>query len=201
LLFVTVHTSSFRVNDQVVCEGEQGKLCCYQNVFLGKLPHTLRNLGFPCNSLVDTGLLKFIQRLTFLNPHSVICFISYFFGYYTLLNNLHHHLPSWIRSFDLFRHRRVAIFSWGVHDPFVLWVCSLGRVSGVCCYPFFQGGRYTFLYLVLTTCIPETSSSFLMISLLILSSLVYPLTLLRKQTSATSRQVMSRFVVTHVSLP
>jgi len=25
-----------------------------------------------------------------------------------------HHLPPWIRSFDLFRHRRVAIFSWGV---------------------------------------------------------------------------------------
>jgi hypothetical protein len=26
----------------------------------------------------------------------------------------HHHLPPWIRSFDLIRHRRVAIFSWGV---------------------------------------------------------------------------------------
>ena len=50
-------------------------------------------------------------------------------------------------------------------------------------------------------CIPEISSSFLMTSLLILSSLVYPLTLLRKRISAASRRVMSCFVVTHVSLP
>ena len=38
-----------------------------------------------------------------------------------------------------------------------------------------------------------------MTSLLILSSLVYPLTLLRKRISALSRRVMSRFVVTHIS--
>jgi hypothetical protein len=43
--------------------------------------------------------------------------------------------------------------------------------------------------------------SFLMTSLLILSSLVYALTLLRKRISAASRRVISRFVVTHVSLP
>ena len=49
--------------------------------------------------------------------------------------------------------------------------------------------------------IPEISSSFLVTSLLILSSLVYPLTLLRKRISAASRRVTSRFVVTHVSLP
>jgi len=36
----------------------------------------------------------------------------------------HHHLPPWIRSFDLFRHRRVAIVSWGVHELFVLGVRS-----------------------------------------------------------------------------
>jgi hypothetical protein len=30
----------------------------------------------------------------------------------------HHHLPSWIMSLDLFRHRRVAIVSWGIHDLF-----------------------------------------------------------------------------------
>jgi len=36
----------------------------------------------------------------------------------------HHHLPPWIRSFDLFRHRRIAIFSWGVHGLFFLEVCS-----------------------------------------------------------------------------
>ena len=57
------------------------------------------------------------------------------------------------------------------------------------------------LYLSLTSCIPEISSSFLMNSLLILSSLVYPVTLLRKRLSAASRPVMSLFVVTHVSLP
>jgi len=34
-----------------------------------------------------------------------------------------------------------------------------------------------------------------------LSSLVYPVTLLRKRISAASRPVMSLFVVTHVSLP
>ena len=40
-----------------------------------------------------------------------------------------------------------------------------------------------------------------MTSLLILSSLVYPVTLLRKRNSAASRRVTSLFVVTHVSLP
>jgi hypothetical protein len=29
-----------------------------------------------------------------------------------------HHLPPWIKSFDLFWHRRVAIVSWGAHDLF-----------------------------------------------------------------------------------
>jgi len=42
---------------------------------------------------------------------------------------------------------------------------------------------------------------FPMISLLILSSLEYPLTLLRKRISAASRRVISRIVVTHFSLP
>jgi hypothetical protein len=39
-----------------------------------------------------------------------------------------------------------------------------------------------------------------MTSLLILSSLVYPVTLLRKHISAATRPVMFLFVVTHVSL-
>ena len=43
----------------------------------------------------------------------------------------------------------------------------------------------------------EISSSFLTTSLLILSSLVYPLTFLRKRISAASRRVKSRVVVTH----
>jgi hypothetical protein len=48
----------------------------------------------------------------------------------------------------------------------------------------------------LTSYTPEIFSSFLMISL-IFSSLVYPLTHLRKCISAASRRVMSRFVATH----
>ena len=36
----------------------------------------------------------------------------------------HHLLPPWIRSFDLFRHRRIAIVSWDVHDLFFLEICS-----------------------------------------------------------------------------
>ena len=39
-------------------------------------------------------------------------------------DNHHHHLPPWVRSIDLFRHRRVAIVSWGVRDRFFLEVCS-----------------------------------------------------------------------------
>jgi hypothetical protein len=40
-----------------------------------------------------------------------------------------------------------------------------------------------------------------MTSLLTLSTLVFNLTLLRKRISAASRRVISRFVVTYVSLP
>ena len=57
------------------------------------------------------------------------------------------------------------------------------------------------LYLSLKSCIPEISSSFVMSSLLTLSSLVYPVALLRKRISAVSRRVMSLCVVNHVSLP
>ena len=60
-------------------------------------------------------------------------------------NNNNHHLLPWIRSFDLFRHRRVTIFSWVVHDPFFPEVCSWGRVSAVWCCPFFRGGRSSFV--------------------------------------------------------
>jgi len=61
------------------------------------------------------------------------------------LDHHHHHLPPWIRSFDLFRHRRIAIVSWGVHGLFFLEVCSWGRLSGVCYCPFFQGGWSSFV--------------------------------------------------------
>ena len=39
-------------------------------------------------------------------------------------NNNNNSLPPWIRSFDLLRHRLIAIVSWGVHDLFFLKVCS-----------------------------------------------------------------------------
>ena len=57
----------------------------------------------------------------------------------------HHHLPPWIRTFDLFWHRHIAIVSWGVHDLFFLKVCSWGRVSGVWCCPFFWDGWPSFV--------------------------------------------------------
>ena len=42
------------------------------------------------------------------------------FGYKKLNILCHlHHFPLWIRSFDLFRLRRVAIVSWDVRDPFL----------------------------------------------------------------------------------
>ena len=40
--------------------------------------------------------------------------------YSTNISPIHHELPPWIRSLDLFRHRRVAVVSWGVHDLFFL---------------------------------------------------------------------------------
>ena len=57
----------------------------------------------------------------------------------------HHRLPPWIRSLYPFRHRRVAIVSWGVHDHFFLEVFSWGRVSDVWCCPFFQDGWSCFV--------------------------------------------------------
>jgi hypothetical protein len=57
----------------------------------------------------------------------------------------HHHLPPWTSSFDLFRYRRFAIVSWGVHDLFFLEVSSWGSVSGVWCCPFFQDGWSSFV--------------------------------------------------------
>jgi len=59
--------------------------------------------------------------------------------------NNHHHLPPWIRLFDLFRHRRIAIVSWGVHGLFFLEVCRWGLISGVWCCPFFRGGWSSFV--------------------------------------------------------
>jgi len=58
----------------------------------------------------------------------------------------HHRLPPWIRSFDLFRHWRVALFPYGVHDLFFLEVCIWGRVSGVWCCPFFQDCWTSFIF-------------------------------------------------------
>jgi len=112
----------------------------------------------------------------------------------------HHHLPPWIRSFDLFWHPALPSF------PGASTISSSSRfvVEGV----FRESGFvHSFkmvdpvLCLDRTSCIAEISSSILITSLLILSSLVYPLTLLRKRIFAVSRRVISRFMITHVSLP
>ena len=120
------------------------------------------------------------------------------FKYFTLLTwciachrHHHHHLPPWVRSFDLFWHRRIAIVSWGVHNLFFLEVCSWGRVSGVWCCPFFQGGWFSFVCIWVSRLVFQRSLVLSLTSLLILSSLVYPVTLLRKRISAASRRVMS----------
>ena len=63
----------------------------------------------------------------------------------TSLIHHHHHLPPWIRSFDLLQHRRIAIISCGVRDPFFCRVCRWGRISGVWCCPFFRGGWSSFV--------------------------------------------------------
>jgi len=51
----------------------------------------------------------------------VLVVLSFFL---TFLLFIHHHLPPWISSFDLFWHRRIAIVSWGVHDILFPEVCS-----------------------------------------------------------------------------
>jgi len=57
-----------------------------------------------------------LERYHFLKMYSLAC------NGITLKN--HRHLPPWIRSFELFWHRRIAIVSWGVHGLFFLEVCS-----------------------------------------------------------------------------
>jgi len=47
-----------------------------------------------------------------------ICWLHYHHHHH------HHHHHPWIRSFDLFRHRRIVIVSWGVHGLFFLEVYS-----------------------------------------------------------------------------
>jgi hypothetical protein len=48
-------------------------------------------------------------------------------------------------SFDLFRHRRVAIFSLVAHDLFSLKFCSWGRVLEFWYRPVFRGGWFSFV--------------------------------------------------------
>ena len=50
--------------------------------------------------------------------------------------------PPWVRSFDLFRQRRIAIVSWGVHDPRLCvaayeYFIFLGRVTSPSAKPPF----------------------------------------------------------------
>jgi hypothetical protein len=92
-------------------------------------------------------------------------------------------LPPWIRSFVVFRHRRVTIFSWGVF-----------RQSGVV-YSFEMGDPALFVqYLDLTSFIPEIFGSFLMTSLFILSSLVYPFPLFLKYYNKLLLQYDNKFI-------
>jgi hypothetical protein len=75
------------------------------------------------------------------------CNIDDFHGNFDFYMSLfhHHYRPSWVRPFDLFLHRHVAIFSWGVHDLFSLEVCSWGRVSKDWCCIFFQDDWSSFV--------------------------------------------------------
>ena len=78
-----------------------------------------------------------------------------------IINHHHHHLPPWIRSFDLFRHRRIAIVSWGVQDLFFLEVCSRDAYFGSLVLSILSRWLIQFcLYLSLTSCIPEISSRY-----------------------------------------
>ena len=80
----------------------------------------------------------------------------------------HHHIPPWIRSFELFRHRRIAIVSWGIHDLLFLEVCSWGRCFGSLVLSILSRWLIQIcLYLSITSCIPEISGSFLITSICI----------------------------------
>ena len=70
-----------------------------------------------------------VQR--FMAMYGVNNCADYVFNARIINEGIHHHLhiPPWIRSFDLFKHRRIAIFSWGVHDLFFLE--GVFRESGV----------------------------------------------------------------------
>ena len=60
--------------------------------------------------------------------------------------------PPWVRSFDLFRQRRIAIVSWGVHDPRLCvaayeYFIFLGRVTSPSAKPQFLEGQFVSLSL------------------------------------------------------
>jgi hypothetical protein len=88
--------------------------------------------------------INFNIILSSITRSAKLCFLFIFSDWYLWLDH-HHQLPPWIRSFDLFQHRCIAIISWGIHDLFSLEVCSWGRVSGVWCCPFFQDGWSSFI--------------------------------------------------------
>jgi len=129
-------------------------------------------------------------------------------GYY-FLNNPHIYIYRYIYMV-IFLHGLGRIACFGIDAlPLFPRASTISSSSRFVVYVMFQesGVVHSFkmvhpvLCLDLTSCIPEISNSFLITSLLILSHLVYPLTLLRKCISAASRQVMSRVMVTHVWLP
>ena len=86
--------------------------------------------------------ISFIMSVRpYICPHWTTCLPPE--GFFMKINR--HRLPPWIRSLELFCHRRVAIVSWGVHDFFFLWVCIWGRVSEVWCCPFLRDGWSRFV--------------------------------------------------------
>ena len=89
---------------------------------------------------------KFVKKI---KTHILNSIFLFFFQKSCRLYDHHHHhhrhLPPWIRSFDLFRHRRIAIVSCGVRNPFFPGVCRWGRISAVWCCPFCRGGWSSFV--------------------------------------------------------
>jgi hypothetical protein len=138
---------------QPCCSGKAINITCAECLFLAfgiQQAVRLRRIvicGQPAGTIFFTLSHK---RHDFLSMRCMVWFfLLLLFETFLILStterDYHHHLPPWIRSFDLFRHRRVAIVSWGVHDLLSLEVCSWGRVSGIWCCPFFQDGWSSFV--------------------------------------------------------
>jgi len=111
--------------------------------FTAKTQHILLN-PYPFiihDPIIFNNLTNTVEKA---RSNTLVSF-NYTHQYMHIYHHDHHHYPPWIRSFDLFRHRRIAIVSWGVRSLFFLEVCRWGRVLGVCCCLFFRGGWSSFV--------------------------------------------------------